>query len=79
MIQLSENFTVSFWMEFKNALSQASDEDSVSPAKVDRKIRLTLDEFNDRGSVFLFLSIEICIHFSLPPSLRLLKLASENT
>ena len=41
-------------MEFKNALSQASDKDSVSPAKVDRKIRLTLDEFHDRGSVFIF-------------------------
>lgn len=56
IIRLSESLTASFRMELKNnVLSQASYKDSVSAATVDR-IRFILDEFHDRGAVFLFLS-----------------------
>ena len=57
IIRLSESLTASFRMELKNnVLSQASYKDSVSAATVDRIIRFILDEFHDRGAVFLFLS-----------------------
>ena len=80
IVRLSEGSTILLRMEFKkNALSQASDRDSVSADRVDCTICLILDEFHDRGAVFLFLSHGNICSLWLPLSLRLLKLAFENT
>ena len=53
MVQLFEGWTASFRLKFnKNALSHASNRDSVSTARVGPTLCLILDEFHDRYAVF---------------------------